>query len=76
MKTYTITHCYHMYLHTSHTGTLAELVEKFSYTLLCGHQRNPKIPTKPKSIKSLVKALQDSARETTSGRSEFYWLES
>lgn len=45
-------------------GTLEHLVnEVFSYTLECGHSWNNKIPEKPKSIKSLIKALNDSAYE-------------
>jgi len=73
MKTYTITHYWHLHQHVSHTGTLAQLVEKFSYTLLCGHQRNPVIPTKPKTIKALVKALQDS-RDVLGRWNEMYYL--
>lgn len=48
---------------TSHTtsGTLDELKEYFSYKLLCGSECSRKIPRDPKSIKSLVNALNASA---------------
>lgn len=42
-------------------GTISELVEKFVYTLECGHSWCNKIPENPKTLKSLVKALTDSA---------------
>jgi hypothetical protein len=45
-------------------GTILELREYFSYTLECGHSWNSKIPLEPKTIKSLVKALNDSKEET------------
>lgn len=49
---------------TEYTGTLEHLVNKvFRYTLECGHSWNNKIPEKPKTIKSLIKALNDSAYE-------------
>lgn len=35
----------------------------FSYTLQCGNSWNSKIPTNPKEVKTLVKALNDSANE-------------
>ena len=44
-------------------GTLAELTEKFSYTLLLGNQQNPKIKTQPKNINELRTALQKSYDE-------------
>ena len=45
-------------------GTLEELVKNvFGYTLECGHSWNNKIPEQPKTIKSLIKALNDSAYE-------------
>jgi len=39
------------------TGTLEELTEYFSYTLLVGHSYKSSIPEHPKTIKSLVSAL-------------------
>ena len=53
----------------THTGTLAELKNKFSYTLECGksweHERgNKKINTDPKSISSLISNLNKAAENT------------
>lgn len=49
---------------TTFTGTLDELENNvFGYTLECGHSWNIKIPRYPKTIKSLIKALNDSAYE-------------
>lgn len=46
------------------TGTIEHLVnDVFGYTLECGHSWNSKIPEKPKTIKSLINALNDSAYE-------------
>lgn len=46
------------------TGTVQELSEDvFGYTLECGHAWNSRIPRWPKTAKSLVKALNDSADE-------------
>lgn len=46
------------------SGTLDELKTRvFGYTLECGHSWNHKIPESPKTIKSLIKALNDSAYE-------------
>ena len=43
-------------------GTLEYLKERvFGYTLECGHSWNPKINSNPKTIKSLVNALEKSA---------------
>ncbi|MBQ9532628.1 MAG: hypothetical protein IJR71_01510 [Prevotella sp.] len=39
------------------TGTLEELTEYFSYTLEVGHSYKSSIPTKPKTIKGLVSAI-------------------
>lgn len=45
-------------------GTLEELnTQVFGYSLECGNSWNSKIPRFPKSIKTLVKALNDSAYE-------------
>jgi hypothetical protein len=46
------------------TGTVSELVEKFSYTLLCGysyqHEKgNKKINRKPATIKGLITNLNN-----------------
>jgi hypothetical protein len=49
------------------TNTLPELIDYFSYTLLCGNSWNSKIPTNPKTIKSLVSALNRSVKETQGG---------
>lgn len=51
--------------HRNHTtlwyGTLAGLVsEVFGYTLECGHSWKSSIPMEPKSLKSLVRALNNS----------------
>jgi len=45
-------------------GTLPQLVDCFGYTLECGNSWNPKIPIKPKNIRSLISALEKSVRET------------
>lgn len=45
-------------------GTLEYLKESvFSYTLDCGHSRNKKINPNPKTIKSLITALNKSVYE-------------
>lgn len=62
-KTYTIIKNHRGHIH-EHTGTLEELTNAFSYTLQCGHSWNSKIPTQPKTIKSLMSALSKSVRET------------
>ena len=62
-KEYTVI-SHHHGRETEFTGTLEHLVNKvFSYTLECGHSWNGKIPEKPKSIKTLIKALNNSAAE-------------
>lgn len=64
-KTYTIevTRFSFMGNSTSRTisGTLDELKEHFSYKLLCGSEYSKKIPRDPKTIRSLVNALNASA---------------
>ena len=46
------------------SGTIDELIENvFGYTLECGHSWNHKIPRYPKTAKSLVNALNNSADE-------------
>ena len=45
-------------------GTLDRLVnEVFGYTLLCGNSWNSRIPLHPKTINSLIRALNNSANE-------------
>lgn len=62
-KEYTVI-SYHRDSKHEYTGTIDHLVNKvFRYTLECGHSWNAKIPEKPKSIKTLIKALNDSAYE-------------
>ena len=49
---------------TIYGGTLEYLLnDVFGYTLECGNSWNPKIPRYPKTIKSLVNALNKSAEE-------------
>ena len=49
---------------TSYTGTIEYLCTNvFGYTLECGNSWNSKIPVRPKTAKSLEKALNDSAYE-------------
>ncbi len=43
---------------TEVTGTLQELTKYFSYTLEAGHSYKSSIPLQPKTIKSLLSALQ------------------
>lgn len=46
---------------TIYEGTLDEFINNvFGYTLECGNSWNHKIPVRPKTIKSLVKAINDS----------------
>ena len=57
-------------------GTLEYLKERvFGYTLECGHSRNPKINSNPKTIKSLVNALEKSAIECNRF-GDFYYVSS
>ena len=57
-------------------GTLEELTDYFGYTLLKGNSYNNKIPTKPKTIKSLIKGLNDSIYETQGScyEQDYYYL--
>lgn len=50
----------------STSGTLEEIKQYFSYTLLCGHSWNRKIKRKEdiKSINALIKAINASIDET------------
>ena len=49
-------------------GTLSHLIDRvFGYTLECGNSWNKKIPRQPKTIKSLIKAINDSYNETEGG---------
>lgn len=45
-------------------GTVEELTDYFGYTLECGHSWNNKINIRPKTIKSLITALNKSVHET------------
>lgn len=64
MKTFKVKAVHRDHEHI-YEGTLKRLIhEVFGYTLECGHSWNSKIPLEPKSGKSLVKALNDSAHET------------
>ena len=57
---------------TEYTGTMDYLVnEVFGYTLECGHSWNNKSPLNPKTGKSLVKALTDSAYECRDYRTSY-----
>ena len=52
------------YREHEYTGTLAELIDKFSYTLLKGHsweheRGNKKINMQPKTVRSLVTNLNN-----------------
>lgn len=50
---------------TVFTGTINDLVnEVFQYTLECGNRRNRRINRNPKTIDSLVNALNKSVYET------------
>ena len=50
------------YRESCFTGTLDYLIDEvFSYTLLCGNSHDSRINTHPKTIKSLVNALNKSA---------------
>ena len=49
-------------------GTLSHLIDGvFGYTLECGNSWNKKIPRQPKTIKSLIKAINDSYDEIGGG---------
>ena len=63
MKTYTI-NVHHRGNCRQTSGTLAELIEYFGYTLECGHSWNRKLQLQPKTIKSLVSTLNKCISET------------
>jgi len=48
-------------------GTIAELLEDFSYNFLVGKQYNSKINTNPKTIKSFISNLEKSYDEMEGG---------
>lgn len=49
---------------TVYEGTMDYLIHNiFGYSLECGHSWNHKIPREPKTGKSLINALNDSAYE-------------
>ena len=55
---------YHRGIKHVWAGTMDEMCnEIFGYSLECGNSWNSKIPRYPKSVKTLVKALNDSAYE-------------
>lgn len=60
MKTYIATYSYRSG-RIEFTGTVPELVEKFSYTLLAGNSWDPTIKTNPTTAKGLENALNKSA---------------
>ena len=60
MKKYTITH-YYLRGEIVSTGTIDELVQRFGYTLECGHSRSSRIQRYPRTAKALEKALNASA---------------
>ena len=69
--------CYVKSVHRGHEhvykGTMEELLSHvFGYTLECGHSWNKKIPEEPKTQKSLVKALNDSAYELNHYHDSYY----
>ena len=58
---------------TMYAGTIDYLNKRvFGYTLECGHSWNHKISRFPKTVKSLVKALNDSAYETCRYNDSYY----
>ena len=62
-KEYTVI-CDHKGRELKYTGTLKHLIEDvFGYTLQCGHSWNNRIPLEPKSIKTLINALNKSCDE-------------
>jgi hypothetical protein len=60
MKTYTILFENYWNKTFEFRGSLQELTEKFSLTLLSGHSRDKKISTNPKSIKALINSINRS----------------
>lgn len=66
MKTYAITKYRNNY-ETEITGTLNELKEYFAYHIECGCSWNSKINKNPKTIKSLVKTINECAQELQAG---------
>jgi hypothetical protein len=81
MKQYTIVSSYST-RKSSKTGTIAELTEYFSYTLLVGEswqnaRGNKKINKNPKNIKSLVTNLNNAVTNSAANGnpSVFYYLE-
>ena len=58
---------------TIYEGTMEYLSKQvFGYSLECGNSWNRKIPTEPKTLKSLVKALNDSAYECNKYYDTYY----
>ena len=58
---------------TIYEGTIDHLSNQvFGYTLECGNSWNHKIPRYPKTLKTLVKALNDSAYECNKYYDTYY----
>ena len=58
---------------TTFEGTLEYLIDDvFGYTLECGNSWNSKIPKRPKTIKSLINAINASYDETEGGYTRSY----
>lgn len=58
---------------TIYAGTIEDMIKNvFGYTLECGHSWNNKIPEEPKTLKSLVKALNHSANECNNYHDSYY----
>lgn len=81
MKKYTINISYTS-RESSRTGTLAELIKDFSYTLLVGEswqneRGNKKINKNPKNIKSLVTNLNNAVKNSAANGNPnvFYYLQ-
>ena len=54
------------------SGTLAQLIQYYSYTLECGNSWNRKISREPKTIKSFEKNYNMSVDETQGGYDRSY----
>ena len=79
-KVYTIVKCSDRNDTTS-TGTIDELINKFSYTLLSGkswqHEKGRhKINTQPKTIKGLISNLNNAvSNSSANGNSKYFFKE-
>jgi len=73
-KQYTVTWKGHHHDYSSElTGTLEWLTRAFGYTLMVGNSMDRKIPTNPKTIKSLVNALNKSESLRYNGYDPYYY---